>query len=205
MSKEVRAFDRQAQERVRISQKYGFDLLAIEKYNAEERNKLIDGLLTSRVGALQDLLADLAFGDLAEGTLAERRTRLQAEIASTEAEADKGSDGAADKLATLNRQLIALSRDAYGTAGGEFGADRSQAISSAERIIAVENDRIRAAQDAALQTNAHLTAGNQLTSETNDILAQIKTGLDKLGYVQPSGGGGYSGSGGLTGREVNLR
>ncbi len=202
IEKEVRGFEKQAGDRVRIARQYGFDVLKIEEHNAQERAKLVEDILSDRVGALKALLEDLAFGDLAEGTPAEKRQRLLGEIADTETKAEAGTEGAADRLADLNRRLIALSRDAYGTAGGEFSADRAQAISSAERIIEIENERIRAAQDAVLQTNNHLEAGNRLASETNDILAQIKTGL--AGLTFGSSGGADDGGFGLTGREVRL-
>ncbi|KPF75873.1 hypothetical protein IP68_04905 [Blastomonas sp. AAP25] len=206
--KEVRDFDRQADERLRIARDYGFDIIEIERINAEERSKLIESILEDRVGALQDLLNDLVFGDLAEGTLSERRQRLLEEIGKAEADAAKGIDGAADRLADLNRRLIQLSRDAYGTAGNEYASDRAQAIASAERIIQIENDRIRGTQEAAAETNRQLATANQLSNEQNDILAQINTGirnLISLDGVQISGGGNASIDLGAIGREVSLR
>ena len=195
--KEVRDFDRQADERLRIAREYGFDILEIERINAEERSKLIESILEDRVGALQDLLNDLVFGDLAEGTLSERRQRLLEEISKAEADAAKGVDGAADRLADLNRRLIQLSRDAYGTAGSEYASDRAQAIASAERIIQIENDRIRGTQEAAAETNRQLATANQLSNEQNDILAEINAGIRNLisfdGVNVGGGGGGGSG------------
>ena len=195
--KEVRDFDRQADERLRIAREYGFDILEIERINAEERSKLIESILEDRVGALQDLLNDLVFGDLAEGTLSERRQRLLEEISKAEADAAKGVDGAADRLADLNRRLIQLSRDAYGTAGSEYASDRAQAIASAERIIQIENDRIRGTQEAAAETNRQLATANQLSNEQNDILAEINAGIRNLitldGINIAGGGGGNAG------------
>lgn len=195
--KEVRDFDRQADERLRIAREYGFDILEIERINAEERSKLIESILEDRVGALQDLLNDLVFGDLAEGTLSERRQRLLEEISKAEADAAKGVDGAADRLADLNRRLIQLSRDAYGTAGSEYASDRAQAIASAERIIQIENDRIRGTQEAAAETNRQLSTANQLSNEQNNILAEINAGIRTLitsdGINIAGGGGGNAG------------
>ena len=195
--KEVRDFDRQADERLRIARDYGFDILEIERINAEERSKLIESILEDRVGALQDLLNDLVFGDLAEGTLSERRQRLLEEIGKAEADAAKGVDGAADRLADLNRRLIQLSRDAYGTAGSEYASDRAQAIASAERIIQIENDRIRGTQEASAETNRQLATANQLSNEQNDILAEINAGIRNLftldGFNVAGGGGGNAG------------
>ncbi|WP_066279861.1 phage tail length tape measure family protein [Blastomonas sp. CCH1-A6] len=208
--KEVRDFDRQADERLRIARDYGFDILEIERINAEERSKLIESILEDRVGALQDLLNDLVFGDLAEGTLSERRQRLLEEISKAEADAAKGIDGAADRLADLNRRLIQLSRDAYGTAGSEYASDRAQAIASAERIIQLENDRIRGTQEAAAETNRQLATANQLSNEQNDILAEINAGIRNLitldGLNIAGGGGGNTGIDlGPLARSVNLK
>jgi len=208
--KEVRDFDRQADERLRIARDYGFDILEIERINAEERSKLIESILEDRVGALQDLLNDLVFGDLAEGTLSERRQRLLEEISKAEADAAKGVDGAADRLADLNRRLIQLSRDAYGTAGSEYASDRAQAIASAERIIQLENDRIRGTQEAAAETNRQLATANQLSNEQNDILAEINAGIRNLitldGLNIAGGGGGNTGIDlGPLARTVNLK
>ena len=208
--KEVRDFDRQADERLRIAREYGFDILEIERINAEERSKLIESILEDRVGALQDLLNDLVFGDLAEGTLSERRQRLLEEISKAEADAAKGVDGAADRLADLNRRLIQLSRDAYGTAGSEYASDRAQAIASAERIIQLENDRIRGTQEAAAETNRQLATANQLSNEQNNILAEINAGIRNLisldGLNIAGGGGGNTGVDlGPLARSVNLK
>lgn len=208
--KEVRDFDRQADERLRIARDYGFDILEIERINAEERSKLIESILEDRLGALQDLLNDLVFGDLAEGTLSERRQRLLEEISKAEADAAKGIDGAADRLADLNRRLIQLSRDAYGTAGSEYASDRAQAIASAERIIQLENDRIRGTQEAAAETNRQLATANQLSNEQNDILAEINAGIRNLitldGLNIAGGGGGNTGIDlGPLARTVNLK
>lgn len=181
--KELRAFEKVAEERLRIGREYGFDLIELEKHNAEERAKLIDDILQSRVGALKDLLDDLKFGDLAEGTLAERRATLLDEIAKAEDAAAAGEDGAAAQLAALQRDLIALSYEAYGTAGAEYGADRDQAVSSAERIIALEEERVRNAQ---AEVTDRLDMSNAIANEGNDILAAIRAGIDRLGQL-PAG------------------
>ncbi len=186
LEKQFREFEAQAKERVRIATQYGFDVTRIEARNAEDRAKLVEDILSSRVGSLQDLLKDLKFGDLFEGSATDRRDRLLTEIATVRTDAEKGVDGAADKLADLTRQLVETSREAFGTAGGEFASDRAGAISTAEAIIAAENERVRAAQQATIDTSKALQTQNQLTNETNDILAEMRslmrTGSD-LGAV----------------------
>lgn len=189
LEKQFRSFEAQAQERLRIAGQYGFDVVKIEARNAEDRKKLVDSILESRVGSLQQLLQDFQFGDLFEGTAADRRQALLAQVAKAKADAEAGVDGAAQKLADLTRQLVDTSRAAYGTAGPEFATDRANAISAAERVIQLENERIKAAQDAALGTKAALEKNNELTNETNDLLAQIAAGLAQLGFTSPVTGG----------------
>ncbi|MCH4893376.1 hypothetical protein GO308_09670 [Sphingomonas sp. SFZ2018-12] len=190
---ELAEFDRTAKERLRIARDYGLDVIAIERVNAEQRTKLVDDLLKQRVSGLKAFLDDTRFGSLAEGSLIDQRTTLQAEIARVRADAEAGVDGAADQLAELSRRLLEVSRDAFGTAGGEFAADRSNAISTAEAIIKAENDRIRAAQDATGATNAKLDTANALANEQNDLLAQINAGIAQLGTL----GGGIAAAPGV--------
>lgn len=189
MSKQFRDFERQAAERVRIAKQYGFDVLKVEELNAKDRVKLTDDILGSRVGALKDLLDDLKFGDLFEGSLTDQRDKLLVEIARVQADAGAGSEGAADKLADLNRRLIELSRSAFGTAGGEFAADRAQAISSAERIIELENQRIKAAQEAQKETNTHLDEANTHLATHTTVLRGIAGSLSALEAMATRGGG----------------
>lgn len=201
MGRQFRDFNRQAQERVRIARQYGFDVVKIEERNAKDRAKMIDEVLGNRVGALKDLIADLDFGDLFEGSMADRRNRLITEIEKAQKDAEAGVDGAGNKLAGLNRNLIDLSRDAYGTAGGEFGADLARARTGAERVIELESARVRAAADAAKATNDKLEENNDQNAEMISHLRVIAANTTGLGI---SGGGG--GGGGVnTGREVNLR
>ncbi|MBN8844790.1 MAG: hypothetical protein J0H88_16235 [Sphingomonadales bacterium] len=204
LERQFRAFETQAKERVRIAEQYGFDVSKIEARNAEDRAKLVEQILSSRVGSLQSLLDDLKFGNLFEGSADERRSKLLTEIAAAKSDAEKGVDGAADKLAELSRQLVETSREAYGTAGGEYAADRSNAISTAEQIIAAENERIRAAQQATLDTSKAMQTQNQLTNETNDILAEVRALL----AANLGGGSAVLSSGGgrlLVERQADLR
>ncbi len=203
MQKQFATFETQAKDRLRIAEQYGFDVTAIETRNAEDRKKLIDQILTDRVGALQQLLSDMTIGNLFEGSAADRRTALLTEVAKAKADAEAGVDGAAQKLADLSRQLVETSRDAYGTAGPEYAADRTGAIASAEKVIALENERIKAAQDAALGTKAALDQNNVLTNESNDLLAQIAAGIANLAAlgIGVSTGAGLSAD---TSRQVTL-
>ncbi len=190
LASQLRTFEAQAQERVRIARQYGFDVLAIEEKNAAERQAILDDMLKSRVGSLQTLLDDLRYGDLFEGSAADQRTALLGEVAKAKGDADSGVDGAADRLADLSRRLIDLSREAFGTAGGEYAGDRAGTSATAEAVIAAENARIRAAQEATLATPAKLDTANQLAGETNDLLAQISAQIGgQATYIYHSGGG----------------
>jgi hypothetical protein len=183
LRKALADFERQAKDRLRIAKDYGFDLVEIEKRNAQDRQKVVDDYLKSRITALSDFLKDVRYGSLAEGSQAEQRQVLLGEIATARANAENGVAGAADTLADLSRRLLELSREAFGTAGSEYGSDRSSTISAAERVIQLENDRVKAAQDAVAATNTKLDTANSLANEANDYLAQIAAGMSSLGYT----------------------
>jgi murein DD-endopeptidase MepM/ murein hydrolase activator NlpD len=210
VSKATREFERQAADRRRIAKEYGFDLVELEERTAKDRAKLFSDIITAQVGDLQELLKDLDFGDLFEGSLVDRRQKLLVEIASAEADAKAGVEGAASRVASLRRKLIEVSEEAFGTAGGELAADRASSRSSAEEIIRLENERVKAAQEAALSTNRKLDTSNQHLDEIAD---QISTGnneerrqtevLERMaGMIERLGGGaGFAD----TGRSTGLR
>lgn len=196
LEKPFRQFEQVAAERVRLAKKYGLDLLKVEKINAEERAALLKEVLESRIGDLQNFLKDMKFGSLFEGTPMEQRQALLGEIATTRTRADAGEEGAASELAALERQLLELSRNTFGTAGPEYAADRAAAQADAERIIAEETQRVQEAQERAI---AQLSAANQsvaLQNETNNLLAQSNYYLSVMAGTPSgvSGGGVYSGT-----------
>lgn len=158
-------FDRTAADRVRIAKTYGLDLLQVEKLNAEERAKLLDDTLRSRVGSLKDLLASLSSGDLFEGSAADRRTTLLKDIATARADAQEGKTGAADRMAELYRQLLATSKEAFGTGGEEYAADRKSAAEAARAIVDLETDRINSAAGVQAAQTSAIEAGNALTAQ----------------------------------------
>lgn len=166
-------FAKVAKDRLDLARKYGVDLVKVEELNAIERQKLIDDAIERQVGSLKSLLDDLNFGALFEGSPVERRDRLLREIADAQQDVDAGVDGAIDRLADLQRQLVETSRAAFGTAGTEYAADREQAATAAQAIIEAETARIEA---AAAKADESLT----LQSETNDLLADANGRLDTL-------------------------
>ncbi len=173
LTRQFKEFESQAAERVRIAREYGFDVVEIEKYNAEARAKLTEEILAQRVGSLQSFVNDMRIGSLFEGSAADQRAALIGEIARVQGDAKAGKDGAADQLATLSRQLVDLSKSAYGTAGPEYGADRAKAVSAAEEIIRIENERVEAARQAQIATAAAVETGNALLDENNSLLAGL--------------------------------
>ena len=189
-------FDATAAERVRVAKAYGLDLAAVEKINAEQRVALVEETLKGRIGSLKDFLDSVKFGDLFEGTATERRAGLLEAIATARKDAEAGKDGAADRLAQLSTQLVQSTRDSFGTAGGEFTTDRANSISAAQRVIELENQRVREAAGLQQATTQAIMTGNALTGETNTLLAQVNAGL--AGVTQAiSDLARYMGEGGL--------
>ncbi|MBU0931323.1 MAG: hypothetical protein KJ585_04890 [Alphaproteobacteria bacterium] len=180
MAAQFKGLEKQAKERVRIATQYGFDVVAIEKKNAEDRVKLVDDLLSQRVGSLQSLLDEMNFGNLAEGSVMDQRTKLMAEINKARGDAEAGVDGAAEKLASLSRSLIDLSREKLGTAGGEYSSDRNTITSAAQAVIAAEKGRISAAQGNSPEIVSELKATRQIADEQADQLSKIGTTLDDI-------------------------
>lgn len=181
-------FDGNAAERVRLARKYGLDLVEVERINAEQRADLLDDTLKSRVGSLKDLLKNLQYGDLFEGDAATRRTSILGEINDAKADAEAGVDGAADRLAELYRSLVATSKEAFGTGGSEYGADRDAAIAGVERVVQIENDRIAAAAAQQKATTDAVTAGNALLNEGNDLMVAQNAILARVADVLGGGG-----------------
>lgn len=177
-------FDREAEDRVRIAKAYGLDVLAVTKLNEEARAQMIEDVVKERIGGLSDFLQSVKFGDLFEGSAAERRIALLGEIDKALADANAGKDGAADTLQSLFSNLVTTSRDAYGTAGPEYVNDRAQAISEVQRVIQMETARVQeaaaAATKAAADQQAQLAQQTALANEANGLAAVANTKLDQI-------------------------
>lgn len=195
MQKAFRDQERQAAERVRIAREYGFDVVAIEKRNADDRLKLSQQFAAAQIGSLQSLVDELTAGSLFEGSALERIDALNGAIAKAQADLEANVDGAADTLARLYEQRLAAAKDAYGTTGG-FADTRAQTIDSARAAIAAANARITAAQassDPALKaTNAALDENNDQNAEMLAALARHEALLEQLvAGAGASGGRGF--------------
>jgi hypothetical protein len=179
-----------AKERLRLAKAYGLDVAAVERDNVETRTKLIEDTLKSRIGGLSSFLDALKFGDLAEGSPVERLAALSRQIATVQADAEAGKDGAADQLANLLAQKVALSRDSFGTAGGQYSGDRAGAQTAAERVIEMERQRVN---EAAGVTTAAQAATTAAVNETNDLIAIQNAKIDTL-IAAVTSLGGFSGA-----------
>lgn len=188
LGKAFKDIERQASERLRIAKEYGFDIVKVEERNAADRLKLSQKLMAEQVGSLQTLIDNLTSGSLFEGSAIDQRDALKEQIAKVKAEADAGTEGAADKLAGLFEQLNTVSKDAYGTTGG-FAADRSTILDQARDTIAKANQRISDAQKASdpalATTNATL---DEIADQTSRTLAALGLSNELLAQIAASGG-----------------
>lgn len=184
IDKAFKDFETQAADRLRIAKAYGFDVVAIEKRNGEDRVKLAQQLAKSQVGGLQKLIDEMTAGSLFEGTAMDRITAINGQIAKAKADLDAGVEGAGDTLANLYQQRLAASKDAYG-ATSAYAADRTATIDEARNAIAQANARIAAASggkvsDPALTTtNAGIAATNTALDENNDQNDRMIAALER--------------------------
>ncbi len=189
LKKQFTDFEKQAAERLRIAQQYGFDVVAMEKRNADDRLKLSQKLLADQIGSLQQLIDDMTSGALFEGSAVDQRNALLDKIAAAKAEANAGTEGAADKLSSLLQQLNSVSKDAFATTG-TFAADRSTILDTARDTIARANQRIADAQagsDPALATtNATL---DEIATQNAQALTQLGLQSDYLKNISLGLGG----------------
>lgn len=197
IAKEFKSFEATAKERVRIATEYGFDVLAIEKKNAEDRAALIESLLEDQVGSLQKLVEEMTYGSLFEGSAIEQRDALLKEIATAQADVDAGKDGAADTLASLFEKLLEVSEEAYGSTG-QYAADRDMILKQSQAAIDAAYQRITEASAAASSTSTSsasdpaLETTNQALDENNDqnarILAELQSQTAALAALSAATG-----------------
>lgn len=184
IDKAFKDFEAQAADRLRLAKAYGFDVVAIEKRNGEDRVKLAQQLAKSQVGGLQKLIDEMTAGSLFEGTAMDRIKAINDQIAKAKADLDAGVEGAGDTLANLYQQRLAASKDAYG-ATSAYAADRTATIDEARNAIAQANARIAAASggkvsDPALTTtNAGIAATNTALDENNDQNDRMIAALER--------------------------
>lgn len=180
-----RDFERQAAERLKVARQYGFDVLEIEKANAEERAKLLKDQLAQTTASARALLDDLRFGSRAEGSVSERLAALGTERARLEGLVSGGDASQIDALAQIIQQQLDLSREAFGSTG-QFAADRSGAISSLETLIRQTEDRINAAATAA--ETATVDKLTELNSTADEQMTELQRQTAILESLRAFGG-----------------
>jgi hypothetical protein len=178
--KAARDFERQAEERLRIARQYGFDVVAIERLNAEERLKLQQDLARDTASAARDLLDELRFGSRAEGSVVDRLDRLGTERARLEGLAAGGDTTAANDLARVIEQQLDLASQAFGSTG-RFAELRSGSISTLEGIIRQAEAKVaEASLQAQRQTVDKLTEANVSLDEQVAIQQRMAAALEQL-------------------------
>jgi hypothetical protein len=176
----ARDFERQAAERVRIARAYGFDVVEIERINAEERTKLIKDQAEEQLASVKALLDDLKFGSRAEGSVSDQLAALSTERSRLQGLVNGGDVSQIDALASIIQQQIDLSRSAYGSTG-QYAADRNDAITTIEQLMAQTEQRVAAASSAAQNlTNDKLTEANTTLDEQTVILERINSGIQQM-------------------------
>jgi hypothetical protein len=124
-----------------------------------------------------------------------RRFWGQWSVSKARSDAEAGVDGAADKLATLSRSLVDLTREKFGTAGTEYTSDRNTVSQAAQMVIAAEKSRIASAQGNNEATVAELKTANAIANEQADQLSEIKATMQEvLQALRPSTAAGGTGS-----------
>ena len=162
----------QAQSRLDIGRKFGFDVVAVEKYNADSRSKLIKDSLSQSTSSIKSLLDDLKFGDKAEGSFGTRRAALVAERDRVAALAQTGDADALNQIATISAKLLDLDKQGYG-ATANYAQSRDQTTTLLNSLVQQTQDRIDAADKAAqAQVNPQLTEANASLDDIAKAQAQ---------------------------------
>lgn len=176
IEKAFRDFETTAKERVRIASQYGFDLVAIEKKNGEDRAKLASDLAAQQVGSLSKLIEEMTTGSLSEGTALDRITALNTAIDKAKKDVAGGVEGSGDVLADLYQKRLTASKEAYGTTSG-YAADRTATLDEARAAVAAANARIVAAQNKPA-TDPALATTNAALDENNEQNARLLAAMN---------------------------
>ncbi len=190
-----RDFERQARSRVDIARQYGFDLIEIEKLNAQQRADLIRDTLDQATGSARALLDDFRFGDRAGGSARDRLASLGAERDRLAGLVRGGDGGQLDALAEVIRQIDDLQREAFG-ATGEAAGGRAASAALLQELIDATEARVRAASEEARRAQADSIATQKSMDATlEDIFQTSRQQLDALNTLAarliPAGGGIY--------------
>lgn len=191
-----RDFERQARSRVDVAREYGFDLIEIEKLNADQRATLIRDTLQGATSSARALLDEFRFGDRAGGSVRDQLGSLGGERDRLARLVRGGDTGQLDALTGVIRQIDDLQREAFGSTGEAAGGRAASAALLQELVDATEA-RVRAAADEARAAQADQTAtlksvdgtledifqiGRQQLSALNNLTAGLGTGAGRGTY-----------------------
>ncbi len=178
-----RNLETQIRARNEVARANGFDLVEIERLNAEQREALLKDTLERTTGSVRSLLQELQFGSRATGSVAERLAGLTAERDRVAGLVRGGDTSQIDTVADLTRQIDDLQRQAFGSAGG-FAAGRAESVSVLNDLVAQTEARIRAAADEAKAVNAASAARLQSMDATLEDSFNVQQRIsDQLGAV----------------------
>lgn len=190
-----RDFERQARQRLEVARQYGFEIVEIEKLNADQRAALIRDTLQGTTGSAKALLDDFRFGDRAGGSVRDRLTSLGGERDRL-AGLVRGGDGSQlDALAEVIRQIDDLQREAFG-ATGEAANGRAASAALLQELIDATEARVRAAAEEAQRAAAEqIGALRSMDATLEDLhgLGRQQVGIlgGILAALQPAGSGSY--------------
>lgn len=185
-----RDFERQARARVDVAREYGFELIEIEKLNADQRSALIRETLDKATGSARALLDEFRFGDRAGGSVRDQLTTLGGERDRL-AGLVRGGDGSQlDALTRVVRQIDDLQREAFGsTAEGARGRADSAAL--LQELVDATEARVRAASEEARAAQAEqLATQKSMDATLEDIFRISSEQLASLNNIAASLAGG---------------
>ena len=197
----LRAFEKQAAQRLTVARDYGFYLLQVERVNAEERKKLIERTLEQSIGSAKALLEELQFGSRATGSFGERRNALLAERDRLLGLAKAGDDDAVQKLTQVLEQLLDVSQAGYG-ATDPFATDRASTVNLLQQLVAQRQSQIEAAATAAKVPDPQLSEANASLDDLVTLNQRIAASLAQIAAQGGFSGGGGEGLAGLYARAV---
>lgn len=189
-----RDFERQAKQRLDVARQNGFDLIEIEKLNADQRAALIRDTLAGATGSARALLDDFRFGDRAGGSVRDRLTTLGGERDRLAGLVRGGDGGQLDALADVIRQIDDLQREAFG-ATSEAANGRAASAALLQELIDATEARVRTAAEAAQRAAAEqLNTLQSMDGTLEDIFQNGRQQLAALQAIQAGMGGGGGGA-----------
>ncbi len=190
-----RSLETQLKQRLDVARENGFDLVAIEKINGEDRAKALKDTLAAATGSVRNLLTDLTIGSGATGSATQRLAGLSAERDRLTALAKGGDTGQLDAIASIVKQIDDLQKETFGSTAG-FASGRADSVALLNDLIKQTEDRAKAAADEA--RNAAVTTVDKLTelnATGDDQVALLADSKALLAQIAASLGGGTGGGG----------